>query len=226
MDAARQSARRLARRVEVALRRVYGAPERRRRRDILGQLIGTILSQNTSDANSSRAGRSLRGAFPSWADVLNAPTRKVADAIRAGGLADVKAPRIREILARINEERGRLTLSHLGRMMDAEAMEYLLALGGVGPKTAACVLLFGMGRDVFPVDTHVYRLCVRLGLVPRGVGAERAQALMADIVPRGLALSLHVNMIRHGRLICKPQRPLCRECVLGRMCPSRAMGQG
>ena len=125
------------------------------------------------------------------------------------------------VLARIRDERGRLSLAHLRRMDDDKAMEYLLGLPGVGPKTAACVLLFGMGRDVFPVDTHVHRVCRRLGLVPDNATAEQTQEMMAGIVPSGRALSLHLNLVRHGREVCRAQKPLCHVCPLSRLCPSR-----
>ena len=140
--------------------------------------------------------------------------------IRSAGLANTKAPRIQAILRRLQEERGRPSLKHLARMSHAAAMEYLMSLPGVGPKTAACTLLFGMGRDVFPVDTHIHRLCRRLGIVSNFATAEQTQDLMAALVPKGRALSLHINLIRHGRRVCKAQRPRCDGCVLAGVCDS------
>ncbi|MBM3890870.1 MAG: endonuclease III [Verrucomicrobia bacterium] len=185
----------------------------------MDELVGTILSQNTTDVNSSRAFRSLRSRFWRWEDVLVAPTSEVARAIWLAGLANTKAPRIQAILRQIKAERGRLSLAHLRRMNNAAAMNYLLSLHGVGPKTAACVLLFGMGRDIFPVDTHIHRLCRRLGIVSPFASAEQTQEQMAGVIPKGGALSLHINLIRHGRRICRAQRPRCAACVLASICP-------
>lgn len=208
------------RRIEAVLRKEYGVPVVAPARTLLDALVETILSQNTTDINSSRAFRALRQRFPRWSDVLAAPTGDLVAAIRCAGLANTKAPRIKSILARLREEQGRLSLKHMGRMNNAAAMDYLLSLPGVGPKTAACTLLFGMGRDIFPVDTHIHRLCRRLGIVSRFASAERTQDEMAALVPKGRALSLHVNLIRHGRRVCKAQRPQCANCVLVGMCDS------
>lgn len=208
------------RRIEVMLRKQYGVPKVAPARTLLDALVETILSQNTTDTNSSRAFRALRRRFPRWSDVLAAPTSEIVTAIRSAGLANTKAPRIKSILARLQEERGKPSLKHLGDMSDTAATDYLLSLPGVGPKTAACTLLFGMGRDIFPVDTHIHRLCRRLGIVSRFASAERTQDEMAALVPKGRALSLHVNLIRHGRQVCKAQRPQCGGCVLVGMCDS------
>lgn len=208
------------RRVELMLRHEYGDPKLAPARSLLGQLVETVLSQNTTDTNSSRAFRELRRQFSRWDDVLAARTSAVAQAIWSAGLANTKAPRIQTILRRIRNERGRLSLAHLRRMTDTEVMAYLLALPGVGPKTAACVLLFGMGRDVFPVDTHIHRLCRRLGMVSHFTSAEKTQEQMAGAIPKGRALALHINLIRHGRRICRAQRPRCDTCVLAAICPS------
>lgn len=208
------------RRIEALLRKEYGVPVVAPARTLLDALVETILSQNTTDINSSRAFRALRRRFPRWSDVLAAPTGDLVATIRSAGLANTKAPRIQTILARLQEEHGQISLKHMGRMNNAAAMDYLLSLPGVGPKTAACTLLFGMGRDIFPVDTHIHRLCRRLGIVSRFASAERTQDEMAALVPKGRALSLHVNLIRHGRQVCKAQRPQCGGCVLIGMCDS------
>ena len=208
------------RHVEALLRKEYGVPKVAPARTLLDALVETILSQNTTDTNSSRAFRALRRRYPRWHDVLAAPVGGVVDVIRSAGLANTKAPRIQSILARLQEERGRLSLKHLAGMSQPAAMEYLLSLPGVGPKTAACTLLFGMGRDVFPVDTHIHRLCRRLGIVSKFATAEQTQDSMAALVPKGRALSLHVNLIRHGRRVCKAQRPQCGGCALAGECGS------
>lgn len=208
------------RRIEAVLRKEYGVPKVAPARTLLDALVETILSQNTTDVNSSRAFRALRRRFPHWSDVLAAPAVEIAATIRSAGLANTKAPRIKTILARLQGERGRLSLKHLGDMSNTAATDYLLSLPGVGPKTAACTLLFGMGRDIFPVDTHIHRLCRRLGIVSRFATAERTQDEMASLFPKGRALSLHVNLIRHGRQVCKAQRPQCGGCALAGMCDS------
>lgn len=212
--------RRRIRRIEAALRRRHGVPNLGRPDPPLDALVATVLSQHTSDINSGRAFDELKRRFPTWRLAAAAPVPALAAAIRSAGLANVKAPRILAILRRVNEDFGRPTLAPLARMDDAEAMAYLQTLPGVGPKTAACVLLFSLGRDVFPVDTHIHRLARRLGLVPPKAGAARTQDLMAGLVPRGRALALHVNLIRHGRRICTALTPVCAACLLARECPS------
>lgn len=203
-----------------ALGRVYGRPRFAAREPPLEALIRTVLSQHTSDMNSDRAYAELRRRFPRWESMETAPVSEIAAAIRTAGLANTKAPRLRAILAEVRRRYGRLSLAALRRLDDAAAFAALRSLPGVGPKTAACVLLFSLGRDIFPVDTHVHRLCRRLGWVPRGASAEQTQERMARLVPRGRALELHINLIRHGRRVCRAQRPRCGECVLARLCPS------
>ncbi len=209
------------RRAADALNRVYGAPAPPAREPPLDALIRTVLSQHTSDANSSRAFSSLRRRFRKWTAVEGASDAAVAAAIRCAGLANIKAPRIRAILAEVRRRYGRLTLAPLRQMEDGAALAALRALPGVGPKTAACVLLFSLGRDVFPVDTHVHRLCRRLGFVPANASAERTQEVLSAWIPRGRALEIHVNLIRHGRRICRARRPRCGDCVLAGDCPFR-----
>jgi endonuclease-3 len=208
------------RRTTDALRRQYGVPDPGPPDPPLDSLVETVLSQHTSDVNSGRAFASLRRRFCRWEEVECAPLAGVVDAIRTAGLANTKAPRIRAILAELRARHGRPTLAPLRRMDDAAAMEHLRSLPGVGPKTAACVLMFSLRRDVFPVDTHVHRLCRRLGFVPPSASAEKTQTLMAGLVPRGRAMEFHINLIRHGRRVCQAIRPRCAACVLARLCPS------
>jgi endonuclease-3 len=193
----------------------------------LEELVLTVLSQHTSDVNAERAFESLRAAFPSWDDVVAAPTRTVADAIRSGGLADTKAPRIQAILREVAERRGAFDLSFLAGLSDDEARTELMSLPGVGPKTAAVVLSFSLGRDAMPVDTHVHRVTRRLGLVPQIASAERADRLLHELVPEGLRTPLHVALIRLGREICRAPIPRCRICPLNDICPTapRYLGQ-
>jgi endonuclease-3 len=180
-------------------------------------LIVTVMSQHTSDVNRDRAYGRLRERFPSWEQVVDAPVEEVADAIRPGGIADVKARRIQEILGEIERRESGLDLDRLNELPDVEVVDYLCSLPGVGPKTAACVLVFAMGRDAFPVDTHVHRVVTRLGLAPSG-SAEAAHRLLEPAIPPELRYELHVQLIRHGREICKPRLPLCSQCVLFDLC--------
>jgi endonuclease-3 len=159
-------------------------------------------------------------AFPTWDDVVAAPAPAVADAIRSGGLANTKAPRIQAILRAVLDREGRFDLSRLRDVADDEARAYLTSLPGVGPKTAAVVLSFALGRDAIPVDTHVHRVSKRLGLIPANASAEKADRVLHDLVPDGLRTSLHVALIRLGREICKAPTPLCRQCPLNDLCPT------
>ena len=178
----------------------------------------TVLSQHTSDVNTGRAFAGLKARFPKWDDVVRAPVTSVADAIRSGGLADQKAPRIQAILREIERREGGLTLARLAGLGDAEVEDYLCSLPGVGPKTAACVLVFSMGRTAFPIDTHVHRVTRRLGWIPGNASADKAHVLLKDAVPPELRYELHVQLISHGRSICKARTPLCSECALLDLC--------
>ena len=188
--------------------------------DPLDELVLTVLSQHTSDRNAERAFDDLRRAYPTWQRVVDAPTTTVADAIRHGGLANTKAPRIQAILGEVREREGGFTLDALRSMTDAAARSYLTSLPGVGPKTAAVVLSFALGRDAMPVDTHVHRVTKRLGIIPPKASAERADRLLHDLVPDGLRTPLHVAFIRLGREICKAPTPRCAQCPLRDLCPT------
>jgi endonuclease-3 len=190
---------------------------------VIDEVIATVLSQHTSDINSERAFAQLKARFPGWEQVACASLDQVADAIRPGGIAAQKARRIHQILAAIQEREGSLDLGRLHSLDDAAAEAYLRSLPGVGPKTAACVLTFAMGRPAFPVDTHVHRVATRLGWIPRKATADRAHELLAPRVPPGIRYDLHVAMITHGRTVCRAQRPRCEACVLLDLC---AYGRG
>jgi endonuclease-3 len=202
------------------LRARYGQPERSRPQAPIDELVATILSQHTSDLNTERAFASLKEAFPTWDTVIDAADADVADAIRVGGLADVKAPRIRHVLREVREQVGSFDLSFLAALPLDDARAWLTALNGVGPKTASCVLLFSLDRPAMPVDTHVHRVSLRLGLIPERTSAERAHALLEAIVPDGEAYAAHMLMIRHGRETCVARRPKCAACVLVQCCPA------
>jgi endonuclease-3 len=184
----------------------------------LDEVVATVLSQHTSDINSGRAFARLKEIFPSWEQVADAPTEDVADAIRCGGIADLKARRIKQILAAIEEREGRVSLDRLAQLEDAAAEAYLESLPGVGPKTAACVLAFALGRAAFPVDTHVHRIAIRLGWIPAKTTADPAHRLLAQIVPAAIRYDLHVAMVTHGRTVCRAQRPSCEQCVVADLC--------
>jgi endonuclease III len=177
-----------------------------------------LLSQVTSDRNSERAFARLKARFPSWEQVADAPEGDVADAIRCGGIAGQKARRIQQILATIEQREGRIDLSRLLGLDDQAAEAYLVSLPGVGPKTAACVLVFSMGRAAFPIDTHVHRVAARLGWIPPRATADQAHRLLAPVVPPGIRYDLHLALITHGRTVCRAQRPRCDDCVVRDLC--------
>ena len=192
--------------------------ERHRVQDPLSELIYTILSQNTADVNTRRSSEGLRRRFPTWSAVRDADVQEVEEAIRIGGLARIKAPRIQAILRQITEERGELSLGFLADTPVEEARQWLISLKGVGHKTAACVLLFSLGKPALPVDTHVHRVTRRLGLVPRKASPEKTNHLLEAMIPPALYYPFHMNIITHGRRICKAQRPLCDRCALVDLC--------
>jgi endonuclease-3 len=202
-----------AARILRILEREMGTPTPEVSGDPLEELIATILSQHTTDANSGRAFASLRERFPSWRAVRDAPVEEVAAAIRMGGLAETKALRIRAILQALDAPDGEPSLDGIRSLSHEAAIAALCSFEGVGVKTAACVLLFALGRDVFPVDTHVHRVCNRLGLVATTTPDATFEA-MRHSVPEGRAYALHVLLVRFGRRLCRARTPLCRDCPL------------
>lgn len=187
--------------------------------DVLGALVATILSQNTSDINAGRAYQSLKKAFPDgWESVRQASVTAVADAIRPGGLADTKAPRIQHILHEVYERNGQTDLDHLAAWTDGEISEYLRSFPGVGPKTAACVLMFHLGRAVLPVDTHVHRVSQRLGLIGAKATPDQAHDLLPRLLEAAQVYSFHVHLIEHGRRVCHSRRPACEICPVQAEC--------
>jgi endonuclease-3 len=186
--------------------------------DPLSVLIGTILSQNTSDNNSHKAFANLRSKFKNWDEVRKAKVKKIADTIRSGGLAEIKALRIKNILNQIYEENRNLNLSFLKKWRTDKIKSWLKRFKGVGDKTIACVLLFSFKRPAMPVDTHVLRVSKRLGLVPQQSDASNAEALLEKLVPGKLIYQFHLNLIAHGRTVCKAANPNCQVCVLFENC--------
>jgi endonuclease III len=202
----------------------YGIP-RAEERDPVDLLVMTILSQNTSDTNSLRAFARLKSAFSDYEQILAGADEAVADSIRAGGLAEIKARRIREALFRIKGDAGAISLAFLADMKKEQAMAYLLSLPGVGPKTASVVLLFAFSMPFLPVDTHVYRVCRRLGLVCESVAIEKAQSILEQVFPVEKYLSVHLNLITHGRRVCRARNPGHGECALRDYCDYYLHGQ-
>lgn len=203
----------------------YGIPPWRPHHDPVAELVLTVLSQNTSDANSGRAFVRLLERFPSWDAVIDAPPGELIAAIQPGGLAPTKAPRIQSALRDVRERAGGFDLSFLARMPLEEARAWLRGIHGVGPKTVACVLMFSLGMPAMPVDTHVFRVAMRLGLIPGRAGkaamtAENAHALLEAVVPPEDFYAFHIGLIRHGRRTCAALRPRCPACVLVDLCPS------
>jgi endonuclease-3 len=201
------------------LERAYGVPVNRWTDwDVLDMLVAVILSQATSDANSDRTYDALKRRFPTWDAVLRARESTLADTIRLGGLANQKAAVIRELLRQIKERHGTLNLSFLRDTPTEEAVRYLAGFRGVGPKTAACTLLFACGKETFPLDTHIFRVLRRVGLIPSKCSDQFAHEVLNRLVPTGKFYSFHVNLIRHGRKLCRPRDPLCERCPIVEYC--------
>ena len=206
--------------VERRLKDTYGTMAWRCHGEPLSELVGTVLSQHTSDINTARAYSSLRSWLPTWEEVRSAPTARVEEAIRCGGLARTKARRIQDILDAVLQRQGVLSLGGLKSMGHEPARTFLLRLPGVGPKTAACVLLFSLGLPALPVDTHVHRVALRLGLIPDGTTAGAAHPRLEAQLggDRDRVYAFHMNAIAHGRAICRARVPSCPRCPLQECC--------
>ncbi len=200
------------------LEATYGIPFNTDPSDPLDELVLTILSQSTTDINSRRAFDALKKRFRDWDTVRRARPASIALAIKSGGLANTKSVVIKNVLNQILARIGKLDLSFLHRAPIDEAREFLLSLKGIGPKTAACVLLFSGNRPVFPMDTHILRITRRLGLVPQKTSDQAAHKIMESLIPPKKHYSLHINLIRHGRKICRPRDPQCGDCSLQEQC--------
>ncbi len=206
----------------TSLSKLYGMPKIQPHGDPLTELIMTVLSQNTSDKNSGRAFMQLLRNFDDWNDVSNATTKKIEKTIRSGGLAKQKAPRIKAILQEVySYTNGTWNLDMLATKPVEDARAWLLSLPGVGPKTAACVLLFALNRPALPVDTHVERVSKRLELITEKTPLAKAHVELEKLVPPDMYYSFHMLMIKHGRRICSALKPRCIDCPLQKKCPSR-----
>lgn len=200
------------------LRAAYGAPVAERWLDPLDCLIETILSQSTTNANSRRTFENLKRKFPDWELARTARASLIERAIKLGGLAKQKSVRIKQLLNDIHGQRGSLDLSFLKTCPLDEAREFLSSFKGVGPKTVACTLLFACNRPVFPIDVHIFRIARRLALIPERCTDEEAHRMMEALVPPKRYYEVHINLIRHGRKICRPRNPLCEQCCLVDYC--------
>jgi len=203
-----------AKEINDILEKEFGIPEREKNEDPLNTLIHTILSQNTNDANSGKAYDNLITNFPKWEDVLSADAEEIAKVIRIGGLAKQKSIRIKEVLNWVKNTYGKLNLDFICDMDTSKSIPLLTNLKGIGLKTANVMLCFACGKEVFPVDTHIFRISKRLALVPFNASPDKAHEIMGQLFPEGKAYPLHVNMIHFGRIICHAQKPRCRECPL------------
>jgi endonuclease-3 len=208
-----------AQRIYLKLQETYGTPSWKPQPSPVDELISTILSQNTNDANRDKAFRALQERFPSWEEALAAPAGEIVAAIRPAGLAPQKGPRIQAVLSTINGTRGRIELDFLRAMPAEEARSWLRALPGVGPKTAAIVMLFSLGLPAFPVDTHVFRVTGRLGLRPPRMTAEAAHDHLSALFDPQQYAAAHLNLIRLGREVCHARKPDCPRCPVKRLCP-------
>lgn len=200
------------------LQDLYGDPPSFPRLDPISELVCTIISQNTNDRLRDQAYKTLRQRLPTWEQVRDAPEDQVVGAIQVAGLGQTKGPHIQSALRRITAERGRLELEFLRGMPVEEAKAWLTAMKGVGPKTAAIVLLFSLDRPAFPVDTHIHRVSRRLGLVPQSTSREKAHQLLEQLMPPETYYPLHLNLIRHGREVCVARKPRCDQCPLRDLC--------
>lgn len=209
-----------------ALAGVYGEPEPRPHGDPVAELILTVLSQNTADTNSGRAFVQLLRAFDSWDAVADAPVEEIIRIIQPGGLAPQKGPRIKAILQAVRERSCDWSLSFLAEEPLEEARAWLRSLPGVGPKTAACVLLFALGRPAMPVDTHVERVSKRLGVIPWKLTALQAHAALEAIVEPRDYYRFHMLLIKHGRRTCAARRPVCERCPVEPGCPASRLRGG
>lgn len=204
--------------IHETLMKVFGEPIWRNPLPAIDELVSTILSQNTNDVNRDRAFDALRAKFPTWEAVRDAKEKDVIAAIKPAGLANQKGPRIQQVLREITKERGALDLQFLADMPLEEARNWLTKFNGVGPKTAAIVLCFSLGKPAFPVDTHVYRVTGRIGLRPEKMTVEQAHPHLEAVFPPATYYAAHLNIIRLGREVCHARKPLCPQCPVRELC--------
>ena len=212
------SVRRKLRTINRLLENCYRTPDLGNKDDPLEELIFICLAQRTHEAGFMRSYDSLRSRFPTWEQLARARERTIAKVINAGGLAALKAKRIKRILRLIHNEVGEYSLSFLYRSSDDEAFDFLNNVLGTGRKTAYCVMMYSLNRHVFPIDTNCLRVLQRFEMLPVGIRSEKAHKIFNGHVPPNICYSLHVNMVAHGRKVCA-RLPKCTMCVLARICP-------
>ena len=206
------------------LRDEYGSPEHKDPLDPLDELVLTILSQNTNDRNRDKAYSALKAIFPDLSKIGKDDQGAVEDAIRIGGLANTKSRNIVALLADLRKRKGKASLEHLRVMDPRDAFDELVSIKGVGTKTAACVMVFSLGQPFFPVDTHIHRISIRLGIVPEGTSRERTQSILDANVPDEWKYDGHLLLIEHGRKTCRARSPACGSCALSGRCPRIGAG--
>ena len=206
-------------RIVLQLEDAFGEPRWRGRGNVMDSLIQTVLSQSTNDRNRDTAYRKLKQRYPCWSEMHDAPAEQIADAIRSAGLANQKSVRIREILRWARRTYGSFDLDFICDLGPEKVREILIPLKGVGIKTISVILMFTCGKDIFPVDTHVHRICRRLGLVPDSASAVKTHELMQPQIPPAKSFSLHMNFLKLGRTICRARNPDCPRCPLRQLCP-------
>ena len=199
----------------------FGIPDRPKRLpNPIDTLIATILSQNTNDKNSYKAYKNLKNKYKSWQEIADAPRSKIEDAIRIAGLGKQKSSAIKESLTTLKKKNGKIDLRYIKKMNDDEIINELTSINGIGVKTASCVLLFSLDRNVCPVDTHVHRTLNRIGLVKTKSPDKTFQKINEKLL-EGTAHQFHTNLIKLGREICKPTKPSCSICPLLKLCKFR-----
>jgi endonuclease-3 len=204
--------------IDKLLEKMYGIRVQNKFSNPTDELILTVLSQNTNDNNRDKAFKALKDKYPGWKHVANARTSSIARAIKVGGLANIKSKRIKKILKQIGKDSPIYSLNSLKELSDSKAWEYLTGFDGVGPKTASCVMMFSFGRNFMPVDTHVFRVGKRLGIIPGNLNADKSHDLFRKANLNISLYQLHLNMIRHGREKCRPRNPKCDGCILRQKC--------
>lgn len=209
--------------VSKLLEKEYGTPKPWKMLPI-DSLVNVILSQNTNDLNSGKAFAKLKKKYSDWEDILTSRETEIAKTIKEGGLANIKAKRIKKVLSQIKEKEGKLNLDFLESYSSENAREYLMQFDGIGPKSAAVIVAFAFEKPAFPIDTHIFRVIKRIPLIPQNMSYEKAHGFMEEVVPDQLKIPLHVQIITHGRKICHARKPLCSKCVLNGMCKKIGVG--
>lgn len=214
--------RRRAALIAERLHDAYGSPTHGNKSDPLDELVFIVLSQMTTHQSFNRVFDRLKARVPGWEQVMTMQQRTLQALIKDAGLSRQKAPRIQALIRRVVGDYGRADLSTLRDMSSRAAEKYLCSLPGVGLKTAKCVLMYSLSRPVLPVDTHVWRVSRRLGLVDVDVQYEDVHQELERAVPPRARFRLHVNAIVHGREVCKAKRPQCSQCVVKELCVTGA----